>query len=83
LLTVTTAVYFPSNRIVFCNWWALIFYIMTNISWKKVIQITDSEENIMEVEMFDECLKFIDLESGREFIVAGESYFTFFQLIND
>lgn len=56
---------------------------MTNISWKKVIQITDSEENIMEVEMFDECLKFIDLESGREFIVAGESYFTFFQLIND
>jgi hypothetical protein len=55
---------------------------MRNISWKKVITITDSEENIMEVEVLDECLKFIDLESGREFIVVGESYSLFIQLID-
>ena len=53
-----------------------------NIFVKKVIQITDSEENIMEVEVFSDCLKFIDLESGREFIVAGESYSLFIQLID-
>ena len=28
MLTVTTAGYFQSNRVSFCNWWALIFYIM-------------------------------------------------------
>lgn len=56
---------------------------MTNISFKKVIQITDSEENIMEVEVFDDCLKFIDLESGREFIVTGQSYLMFIHLINE
>jgi hypothetical protein len=27
LLTVTTAGYFQSNRVSFCNWWALIFYL--------------------------------------------------------
>lgn len=28
MLTVTTAGYFQSNWVSFCNWWALIFYIM-------------------------------------------------------